>query len=1015
MHLTNYKRNQAAPRRLLWLLPAFLAIWSWAVGAESSARRFNIPADNAARSLESFSEQSGVEVLISSELAQQVRTQGVRGEMPPRAALDAMLAGTGLEVVADPKSGALAVRRGAGGPRNGPTGSAPLAGPGVRGAQAANGTVQLDQYDVTGSRIRGLLGEAVVQPVLTLNSAEIARTGATSLGEVFRYVPQISSYSEGQFTQSPFAFGASTGDATSGRVTATLRGSPAGGTLLLINGRRAPRNGQQQGQDGYDLGGIPLSAVERIEVLLDGASAIYGADAVGGVINVILKRNYRSTDLNVSYENTFESDVNVKSVSLSHGFANGKLSGMFTISYQESGNLMWRDRDYLKTFDRREFGGTNNNNSQIPSANGTINVPAGNAAGVPAGTLLTIPAGSNGTNKTPADFVAAGSPPAPPGTNTALWAAYNSAFERKSALGSLEYQFRPGLAAFLDLRASENMTLAPGSPLAVSSVSVPANAPGNVFGVPVVLRRYLLDLPIVDRISSIETNSGVLGLRGTLPRDWRYEGSIGYSFSRPEYESPAFSIAASSLTAALASSDPAQRPNVFYDAVSGSNPNRRGLLESLGDPSRSLEESIAWIYEVKADGPVYTLWAGDVRTAVGAEFREEYVDFPLVTPADQFSARPANREVTGVYAEVRLPLLSQQQNVPLVYSLEVSAAVRRDGYQEFDNAITPRYTVGYRPFSWLLGRASYGEGYKVPTLSQTGAPVRISDTFFNVNNLPLDPFRGGTAITVPVMPTIFGGNPNLKPEQTESTTAGVVLEVPHRWFKGLSASYDYYDHQYLNRISALGFAERLAIFPELFTRGPRLATDPAGWLGPITSYDNRPVNISINRISGWDAGLKYLRTTPWGEILVNGNVSKAYRNQSRPRPGAPPANAVFAVPEFLPLRTSGSFFWSRKGLETGVLFSYRDKFRRQVAERLTPSSIRWDWRASYDFKETSWARPTADRWWQRALADSKIGLTIYNVLDTPPPFNYVGLPDSAVLDALGSRYVLSFSKSLGRR
>src|SRR5690606_30443147 len=128
---------------------------------------------------------------------------------------------------------------------------------------------------VTGSRIRGLLGQATIQPVFTLTAEDIERTGATSLGEVFNYVPQISSYSEGMFEQSAFAFGASSGSSTDTRVTATLRGAPSGGTLLLINGRRAPRNGQEQGVDGYDLAGIPLASIDRIEVLLDGASAVY--------------------------------------------------------------------------------------------------------------------------------------------------------------------------------------------------------------------------------------------------------------------------------------------------------------------------------------------------------------------------------------------------------------------------------------------------------------------------------------------------------------------------------------------------------------------------------------------------------------------------------------------------------------------------------------------------------------------------------------------------------------------
>lgn len=1005
--------SRRAPRLCLLLTLTF-AFWL-PVNAAESTKLFDVPAGEAVETLRLAAQQAGKEIMFPADTVRGVQTAAVKGEFTPLAAFNRMLADTPLMVVQDEKTGAFAVSRVS--DPNGPRAVATERARPESKSRLEDGTVVLDEVEVTGSRIRGLLGEAVVQPVLTLTARDIERTGATSLGEIFRYVPQVNSYTEGQFQQSPFAFGASTGDATSTRVTATLRGSPVGGTLLLINGRRAPRTGQQSGQDAYDLSGIPLSAVERVEVLLEGASAVYGADAVGGVINVILKRDYRSTELRLSYENTFETDVNVKSVSLTHGFGRGKLSGMITLSSQESGNLMWRDRDFLRTQDRREFGATTNNTTaQIPSANGTINLTAGNAAGLPAGTLLTVPAGSTGTNKTVADFVAAGSPPAPPGTDLAIWAAYNSAIERQSALANFEYEFRPGLSAFLEARLADNRTLTTGSPLAVSNVSIPANAPGNVFGVPVTMRRYLVDLEPSTRISENTSRSIVAGLRGKLPGDWRYEGAVSYSFSRPQYTDPyGFSISAANLNAALANPDPAQRPNLFYDAVGGLNPNPAGLLESLGTPSLSLEESTAWIYEVKADGPLFRIWSGDVRAAVGAELREEEAYFPLVTDADQFSARSGEREVTGVYAELRVPLVGESQDIPLIHRLEISVAIRHDGYEEFANSTTPRYSAGYRPFPWLLARFSYGEGYKVPTLSQLTAPERISTTFFNINNLPLDIYRGSTPITTPQMPTIFGGNPNLLPEETESETFGLVLEVPLRWLTGLSFSYDHYDHTYVNRISNMAFADRLEVFPDLFTRGPNLPGDPAGWPGPIISYDNRPVNIGINRISGWDVGVKYIRQTAIGEFLLNGNISQATRNESRPRPGAPVTNATFAVKEFLPMRISGSLFWARSGWEVGAMFSYRDQFKRSVNERLTPSAIRWDARLAYDFTRSAWAKPEASGWWSRVLANSRMSITIYNVFDAIPPMNSAGLPDSSVVDALGPRYILAFTKSFGRQ
>jgi iron complex outermembrane receptor protein len=976
--------------------------------AQSTRRSFDLPADSAERSLKLLSTQAGVEVLFGTETAAGNRTTAVRGQFTPLEAAERLLAGTRLAVTQDASSGALVIGR------------ADAARPAsvVRPTQSnfdPGQTQMMEEVEVTGSRIRGLLGDATIQPTMILTAEEIERTGAASLSDAFRYIPEISSYTEGLFIQSPNAFGASTGDSTAPRVTVNLRGAPAGGTLLLINGRRAPRNGQENaGQDAYDLSGIPLAAIERVEVLLDGASAIYGADAVGGVVNVILKKGYRRTDFRITYDNTFDGDAHQLSTSLSHGFGKGKFSGTITLNYEKSGNLMWVDRDFLRTQDRRAWGGSNNPAAQIPSANGTISVTAGNAAGVPAGTLLTIPRGSTGTNATPAQFVAAGSPPAPPGTDLAIWAAYSSPYERRSLVFSGDYEFRPGLTAFTEFRASKNETTQTAGPLAVSSLSIPATAPGNVFGVPVTMRRYLTDLERRGRFSNSRNLSNVIGVRGKLPHDWRFESSIARTYTRPEFIDPVgFSISAAAFNAALANPDPSRRPNLFYDALTpGLNPNAPGVLDSIGSPFANLERGVTWTYETKADGPLYKIWAGDIRAAVGAEYREEYVDFPRQAATDQFGARARNRYVTGLFTEVRVPLVGENQHLPLVHRLEVTAAVRNDRYQEFQGATKPRYGALYRPTKWVMMRASYGEGYKLPTLNQLYAPVRISDTFFSTANPPLDIFRGGTPVSLLVMPTVFGGNPALVPEETESTTAGLVLNVPGRWFKGLSFSYDTYDHKYLNRISpSLSFLDRLAIFPELFTRGPRLPTDPAGWLGPITSYDNRAVNVATNRISGWDVGMKYFRDTPLGQFSLSSNASRAYRNENRPRPGAPPATN--AVPQSLPMKISGALHWKRGAWESGAMASYRDSFKTIVNQRLTPSAIRWDWRGGVDLSKTKWASPTSERRWQRWLADSKVNLTLFNVFDEIPPMNSSGLPDSSVIDARGMRYALTFAKSFG--
>jgi outer membrane receptor protein involved in Fe transport len=436
------------------------------------------------------------------------------------------------------------------------------------------------------------------------------------------------------------------------------------------------------------------------------------------------------------------------------------------------------------------------------------------------------------------------------------------------------------------------------------------------------------------------------------------------------------------------------------------------VLESLGTSDNRLEEGTSWIYQVSADGPIVDLWAGELQAAVGAEYRAELVDFPLQAADDLFGARAVNRYATGVFAELRLPLLSERQGIPLVNRFEVMVAARRDVYarDEFDDAAKPRYGLMYRPVSWLMARASYGEGYKVPTLAQLYQPPRTTTINFNVNNPGLDIYRNNEPLPLQ-LPITIGGNPNLAPEETESTTAGLVLEIPGQLFRGLSFSYDYYDHKYFNRIGFISLIDRMVLFPELFERGPNLPGDPAGWPGPITGYDNRSVNVALSRISGWDVGVKYMRPTPWGEILFTGNASRAYRNENRTQPGAPPATN--AVPQALPLKASGGLFWSRSALEIGALVSYRDVFKRSVTERPTPSAIRWDWRTSYDFADSSLALADRSGWWGGWLADTRMSLTIFNIFDKPPPMSGAGLPESSLLDAVGRRYSLSFSTSFG--
>ncbi len=392
-------------RRALALVLAGLCLASTLAAAEA-VRAFDLPAGDAAQTLKQFAAQAGREIVFAPATVAGVKTPAVRGDFTAQQALDALLAGSGLTASADAKTGAIAVRREM--PveaKNAPSRPADRAA--ASSARVQDGTVVLDDYTVTGSRLRANSGERPVQPVLTYTSVDIERTGAANLGQLFQYIPAVTSYTTGIGTET--INGTSSSGSTLGqtgvRSSAQLRGGAQTETLLLVDGKRVPLTAlRNSGGNGYDLGGIPLSAVERVEVLLDGASAIYGADAVNGVINVILKKRYSGTEVRLNYDNTFDKDAAVKTASLTHGFSTGKWSGLLTLSASENNIMLMTDRYLTRSYDRTLYGGVVNQSQPTLFADGTgsLSAATGNLPGttVP---RVSIPAGYSGGAITVAD------------------------------------------------------------------------------------------------------------------------------------------------------------------------------------------------------------------------------------------------------------------------------------------------------------------------------------------------------------------------------------------------------------------------------------------------------------------------------------------------------------------------------------------------------------------------------------------------------------------------------------
>jgi len=991
--------------------------------AEPAKRRFDLPADTAEKSLKRLAEQSGREVLFPADAVEGVHTKAVKGEMTPQDALDAMLTGTVLIGVQDKKTGSLTVRREKTVELAEKNGASRPASSGA--ADTKDSVLELDKLEVTGSRIRGLAGAADINPIVTFSRAEIEHAGITSVGELSRLIPQ--SYSQGSYDGIGFG-GQSTGlqntrdgsiasSVSTSRSTFNLRGLGGANTLVLIDGRRVAKSGIIRGNDAADLAGIPISSIERVDVLLNGASAIYGSDAVGGVINIILRKNYLGSEVALSYENTFESDTAVRTATVTQGLHFGKFRAMISGTLQDRHAFAAVDRPFTATDAWTTLGGTQTLASYsvggFALGAGVVQATSGTLPGVSPGTeYARIPDGATGA-MVPASSYVATTASADLGDRAKYVNLIAPQVNRSGSL-RLTYDIAPTHEVFFDGRYSDTKTNIEGMPVNFRGyLSVPANYPGNPFGVPVYLQKTFWELGNLQGSKTAKTSNAALtaGFRGTLPwRDWRYEVTGDWNravLNDTNSYSPGLNSTA--YNAAIA----AQSLVLFYDSRAN-RPNDLNLLRSLLPRDDQYDRETALTYSASANGSVLDLPAGPLGFAVGAERLEEKAHTWLSTPdsprVNQSLIGDFKRTNNSAYGEVRVPVLGSKQAIPLVHALDLSAAIRYDKYSDVGGDSSPGFGGTWRPTSWLLFRASRNYSFRAPNLQSLYRPVTSSF----VGALPafgvivIDRARNNQLLNG-FFPASIGGNLALKPEKSISDNFGVVVNVPGTLLKGLSFSIDAQNLDYKDRISTLSFQQIIDLLPERLTRGPNLPTDAAGWPGPITAVDMRATNISKLEVQTIDYQISYQRDTPWGRVDARLALTDYLKYLATPVPGGTPVNTLYQYPT----RVSWQTYWTKGALGFGVSGFYQEKQYLNLTYT-TPrfrSAVEWNAQFSYDFDRRNNVSTQNDTRLKRWLfAGTKLSLTVNNVFNREPP-HVQGNAGFAVTDPRMARYILTVRRT----
>ncbi|MCZ6618457.1 MAG: TonB-dependent receptor [Gammaproteobacteria bacterium] len=713
--------------------------------------------------------------------------------------------------------------------------------------------VVIDHY-VTASRIRNpSFGSPM--PVDIIERVEIEQSGFQTVGDLLRYIPAVS----GNSTSTLVSNG---GDGT---ATVTLRGLPDSNTLVLLNGRRM--NPDALTGAAIDLNTLPMGFVDRIEIVKEGASAIYGSDAVAGVVNIITRTDVHGLALNAYAGAAGEGDLQTQNLSAIYGWQTNKWHFTGGLSFFDQAPLYSRDRNRSRSSDDRSKGGVDKRSSATAPARVTVD----GDAFILADEDLDGSEPSHFQLATPEDrfeyrdFTTSIVP-------STRWSAFYAAAVE---VGTLELY---GEGLITHTKASN--TLAP-SPLfaAFESLEIVVDADNqfNPFGEDIYdIRRRFVELPPREQINKSRTERFAVGLRNRDER-FRWDLTLLSSVTKAE-ESFNNSLLGTSLQNALSGDcfAPCVPLNLFGPPGSITDE----MLNYVSLDTRGEGKSRLRSITVNVDLPLFNLPAGMMEMASGAVYRKEFLGtrpdpvlaaFESVGAANYGPTR-GDRSILEAYAELYIPLL---KDLPGISKLELHLAGRVSHYDDFGRETNPRITLRYTAIPSLSFRATYAHGFRAPTLNQLYASEfqsfdQLNDPCSIAANVGTKP--GCTVQSDPTLVqfmTIKGGDPNLKAERSKNMNFGIAW-VPDVGENRLEVTVDLYRIRQVNVVDS----SSQYVLNENANTGrfqDRVIRDGNGNIKRILAT---LLNIGERDVQGVDASVTLqLAPSKWGQFSVALNAT----------------------------------------------------------------------------------------------------------------------------------------------
>ena len=929
------------------------ALYAPSACAQASQQSYDIEAQRLSDALRKYSDISGREVVAASSLLEGRRSTRVRGRLSADAALSRLLTGTGLTI--ELVEGAWVLR--SGNVAAEPTGSTDEA---------------REAIVVTGSRIRG--AGPVGSPVVSIDRDAIEKSGLSTVQQILQSLPQNFGGGSNETTTGATTRNGTGNDATLGS-SINLRGLGTSSTLVLIDGSRPALGGV--GGLFTDISLIPMSAVERLEVLTDGASAIYGADAVAGVVNVRLRNRFEGAETMLR---AGTADGDMTEVQFSQLLGKAWSGGRIVLAYQfsERGSLAAATRDFARE-DLRPFGGPDYRS--LYGVPGTIRA-ANNQ-------IFGIPAGQDGRNLTAAQLL--------PGVQNRRDQRAPSDILPRQRVHSLYASGELDLTDTLTFRASalaaERRYRKVNNSNFLRTVRVPITNPFYVDPIgtnqPVtVLYSFVNDL-------GPQINSGqvrAISLSSSLEQEigpWRVSLGGAYGAQKGKaYTDNVFNSAR--LAAALADTNRATAFNVFGDG-SANNP---ATIAAIRGHYNTIDDFRTWSAALRADGPLFALPAGDVRLAAGAEYRREAYDYfvdndlsTLTSNAAPYPGLPGPRKVKSVYAELLVPIFGADNAIPGFRKLDLTLAGRIEDYNQFGRTENPKAGIRWEPIDGIALRASYGTSFRAPLFDeQLGENLSL----FTTTTVANPASSTGTSNVL----ALFGYAPNIRPEKATTWTAG--FDIAPTSIPGLKASLTYYDVDYRDRIGTvtedyLRFLTRRDLFGGVVTDNPPLDLVQFYFNKPtfnnlinitpnqvVAILDGRTRNLARERQRGIDFDLGFTPEFVGGVLDLGIGGTHIFSIKRQLTPGATSSDFVGLFASPVEWRLRGRMGWSKGGFSANAFANFIDGYINQV---VTPIEHVSSW--------TTIDLSVSQRIGGAGGEDGRglqLGLSIQNLFDRDPPY-----------------------------